>query len=96
MSDYANDRADNHINMMQSNRKAISKPLFTDAEMIEIDNALKEGWDGKSDDTPIKDKAIDDAKQARTDRLRYILTSIAIMIVLFVLIASFFGGSNEA
>ena len=63
MSDYANDRADKHKRMMQSNRKSVSEFLLTDAEMIEIDNALKEGWDGKSDDTPLQTKAVNEAKQ---------------------------------
>lgn len=82
---YANDRADNHINMMQSNRKAISKPLFTDAEMIEIDNALKEGWGGKSDDTPLQTKAINEAKQARIDLIRQVLTTIAVFILVITI-----------
>jgi hypothetical protein len=67
--------------MMKSNRKAISKPLFTDAEMIEIDNALKEGWDGKSDDTPLQTKAINEAKQDRINLIRQVLTTIALLIL---------------
>ena len=71
MSDYANDRADNHKRMMQSNRKSVSEFLLTDAEMIEIDNALK--------DRPLETKAI--INQQRADKIRHTLNGAAIAII---------------
>ena len=71
MSDYANDRADNHKRMMQSNRKSVSEFLLTDAEMIEIDNALK--------DRPLETKAR--VNQQRADRIRHTLNGAAIAII---------------
>ena len=71
MSDYANDRADKHINMMQSNRKSVSEFLLTDAEMIEIDNALK--------DRPLETKAR--VNQQRLDRIRHTLNGIGIAVI---------------
>ena len=71
MSDYANDRADNHKRMMQSNRKSVSEFLLTDAEMIEIDNALK--------DRPLETKAR--VNQQRSDKIRHTLNGAAIAII---------------
>lgn len=79
MSDYANDRADNHINMMQSNRKSVSEFLLTDAEMVEIDNALK--------DRPLETKAIKEFKRSNTRQAIWTIASLTLLAIIVIFLS---------
>lgn len=82
MSDYANDRADKHVKMMQEQRKSIDEFMIREEEMIEIDNALK--------DRPIETKAI--AEQYQSNTKQAICTVLGLTLLAIVVVYLSWGG----
>lgn len=89
MSDYANDRADKHVEMMQEQRKSITDFMIREEEMAEIDSMIREGMQ-KIHDEPIKTKAI--AEQYQSNTKQAVWTVLGLTLVAIIVVYLSWGG----